>query len=68
MPFVQGHLRGKPLSVVVSTECGHCGQSFEIEIDSTLRYEVRRGPSDPLVYAPLLDLHDLDRPSIIDDF
>ena len=68
MPFVQGHLRGERLSVVIETECGHCQQPIHIEIDSELRYRVVEDGAEPLVYVPLIDLHTLDEPSIIDSF
>ena len=68
MPFVQGQLRGERLSFVVETECGHCHQPIRIEIDSALEYRVVTEGADPLVYAPLVDLHKLDEPSIIDSF
>ena len=68
MPFVQGQVRGESLSVVIETECGHCGQPMRIEIDSELEYRVVEGGAEPLVYVPMVDLHTLDEPSIIDRF
>ena len=68
MPFVQGQVRGESLSVVIETECGHCQQPINIEIDSELRYHVLEDGAKPLVYVPLIDLHTLDEPSIIDSF
>jgi hypothetical protein len=65
---VQGQLRGEKLSFVIETECGHCHQPFEIEIDSELNYKVSRQEGiEPFVYSPLLDIQKLD-PSIIDGF
>ncbi len=67
MPFVQGQLRGEKLSFVIQTECGHCHQPFQIEIDSELNYRAGEGATEPLVYSPLLDVQKLE-PSIIDGF
>jgi hypothetical protein len=52
----------------VETECGHCGESLHLEIDSDLNYQVRERGAEPLVYAPLLDVTKLEDPSIIDGF
>jgi hypothetical protein len=68
VPFVQGHLRGEKLSCVIATECGHCHQHLHIEIDSDLKAQVVEEGADPRVYAPLVDLHKLEEPSIIDRF
>lgn len=68
MPFVQGHLRGEPLSFVIDTECGHCHRPLRIEIDSELNYRVVTEGAEPCVYVPLVDLHKLEEPSIIDRF
>ena len=67
MPFVQGQLRGENLSFVIQTECGHCHQALQIEIDSELKYRVAEGVAEPVVYSPLLDTQELE-PSIIDGF
>jgi hypothetical protein len=67
VPFVQGQLRGETLSFVIETECGHCHQPFQIEIDSELHYRVEKEALEPLVYSPLLDVQKLE-PSIIDGF
>jgi hypothetical protein len=68
VPFVQGHLRGEPLSFTIETECGHCHEPIQIEIDSQLKYQVLEGGPEPLVYVPALDVQKLDEPSIIDSF
>jgi len=67
VPFVQGQLRSESLSFVIQSECGHCHQPLEIEIDSELSYRVGAGAVEPLVYLPLLDVQELE-PSIIDGF
>jgi hypothetical protein len=68
VPFVQGHLRGEPLSCVIETECGHCHAPMQIELDSKLAYRVAVGDAEPLVYVPLVNLAKLEEPSIIDRF
>jgi hypothetical protein len=68
VPFVQGRLRGEKLSCLIRTECGHCHQPLHLEINSDLEYRVVDEGAKPLVYAPMVDLHKLDEPSIIDRF
>jgi hypothetical protein len=68
VPFVQGQLRGEPLSFSIATECGHCHEPLHIEINSELEYRVLESGAEPLVYTPLIDLQKLDEPSIIDSF
>jgi hypothetical protein len=67
VPFVQGQLQGKNLSCVIQSECGHCHQPIQIELDSELNIHVEAGAEQVLVYSPLLDIHKLE-PSIIDGF
>jgi len=64
---VQGQLRGENLSFVIQTECGHCHQPLEIEIDSEMTYRVETEEAQPLIYSPQLDIQKLE-PSIIDGF
>ena len=68
MPFVQGHLREETLSFTIETECGHCHEPIQIEIDSELNYRVMEKGAEPLVYVPMVDLQKLEEPSIIDSF
>jgi hypothetical protein len=68
MPFVQGHLRGQPVSVEIRTECAHCSQPLHIEVDSELRHRVAEVAADPLVFVPFVDFDTLKEPSIIDPF
>lgn len=68
MPFVQRQLRGESLSSVIDSQCGHCHEPIQIEIDSQLKYQVLEGGPEPLVYVPALDVQKLDEPSIIDSF
>jgi hypothetical protein len=65
---VQGQLRGEPLSVVVRTECAHCASPLHLEIDSELNVHVVEEGADPVLFVPMVDLHALEEPSIIDAF
>jgi len=68
VPFVQGQLRGERLSVTVQTECAHCAQPVHLEIDSELTIRVLEERADPLIFVPLVDVDQLEDPSIIDAF
>jgi hypothetical protein len=68
VPFVQGRLRNETLSIVIKTECAHCAQPINIEIDHELKYHVAEEDADPLVFSPLVDFGKLTDPSIIDAF
>ena len=65
---MQGQLRKQALTFQVQTECGHCGEPINLEIDSDLNYRVLEGDASPLVYTPMIDFDKLDDPSIIDGF
>jgi len=68
MPFVQGYLRNEPVTVTFRTACTHCARSLEIEVDSTLAYQVNVDGTPPLVFVPLVNFATLKARSIIDDF
>ncbi len=65
---MQGQLRGELLTFQIETECGHCGRPLHIGIDSELRYKVAESDAAPLIFTPMIDLHRLEDPSIIDAF
>ena len=65
---MQGRLRGEPLSVVIETQCGHCGEAITFEMDSEHGYEITEGGDNPLVFHPFVDFSKLTDPSIIDAF
>ena len=67
-PFVQGHLRSQPLSVVVRSQCAFCARAMTIEIDSELNCKILEGGENPLIFHPFVDFSSLAAPSIIDDF
>lgn len=68
MPFVQGQLRKENVTVNVLTECAHCAQPIQIEIDSELNYTVLEQGADPVVFIPFVNFKKLKDPSIIDAF
>ena len=68
MPFVQGRLRNENLSFVIQTECGHCHQPLQIEMDSELNFHLSTPGAEPVIYSPLVDFGSLEDPSIIDAF
>ena len=65
---MQGRLRAEPLSFSIETECKHCGEPIQIEIDSNLSYRILSAGAQPIVFAPLVDFARLKDPSIIDAF
>ena len=67
-PFVQGKLRNQQLSVKIKSECAHCSQPMEIEIDSDLHYKVKDRSCEPLIFVPDVNLFKIDDDSIIDTF
>jgi len=65
---VQGRLREESLSVLVKTECAHCSEPMEIEIDSDLNYKIKKEGCEPVVFVPDVNLFELEEDSIIDSF
>jgi hypothetical protein len=65
---VQGRLRKETLSVLVKTECAHCSEPMEIEIDSDLNYKVKEEGCEPVVFVPDVNLFELEEDNIIDSF
>ena len=54
--------------MLVKTECAHCSEPMEIEIDSDLNYEVKEEGCEPVVFVPEVNLFALEEDSIIDSF
>ena len=65
---MQGRLREESLSVLVKTECAHCSEPMEIEIDSDLNYKVKEEGCEPVIFVPDVDLFKLEEDSIIESF
>ena len=66
MPFVQGQLTGKPLSVNVTTECAHCGEPILMEIGSDARSRVVEANAAPITFIPDVDFAKLPDKCITD--
>ncbi len=65
---MQGQLQSEPLSVAIRTECAHCSQPMNIEIDSQVNCRVQEEGAEPMVFVPIVDFEKLTDPSIIDAF
>jgi hypothetical protein len=65
---VQGGLRNTAVQVEIGTECAHCGERLDIELDSDLNLKIKQSSAQPYVFAPIVDFEKLAAPTIIDDF
>jgi hypothetical protein len=61
---VQGQLKKEYLSVVIETECRHCGQALHINLDSSMKVSVQENGADPLVFMPDVDWSNFSEPNI----
>ena len=52
----------------METECAVSARPIVFELDRNLCYRVRPPAEQPVFFIPLLDLHNLDAPCIVDDF
>lgn len=67
-PFVQGRLRGEPVSITVETRCEHCSEPLTLDIDADMNVRVAQPGAQPVVFSPDVPLYDIEAPSIVDDF
>jgi hypothetical protein len=67
-PFVQGRLRGEPLSVDIESSCACCGRALRLTVDSEMVTEVHSKGAEPLVFEPDVDWARFRAPTIIDDY
>ena len=67
-PFVQGHLRGEPISITVETRCEHCSEPLTLDIDNDMNVRVAQPAATPMVFVPDVLPYDIKAPSIVDDF
>ncbi len=58
------------MSVLVETECAHCGLPLRFVVDDRLSYTVdgTMGGADPVLFVPRVDFAQLEDPSIVDAF
>jgi hypothetical protein len=65
---VQGRLREERLSVAVETECAHCAERLQLELDSELTYRVNSAGAEPLVFMPHVEWAAFNEPNIIHSY
>jgi len=65
---VQGRLRNEFLRAEIRTECGHCGRTIELSVDSELRWGAAESQAGPLIFEPNIDWSGFGKSSIIDDY
>ena len=68
VPFVEGRLRKKRLSVQVETECAHCARPMRLTIGSDLKHSSSDGRARPLLFEPEMDWAGFGGPNIIDAY
>ncbi len=68
MPFVQGRLQDRPLTITVDTVCAHCSEAISFEMDDQLHWKVLKGGGQILIFQPFVDPTKVEDPSIIDAF
>lgn len=67
-PFVQGRLRQEQVLIRVETECAHCKEPIELEIDSDMNCRCLKADLRPIIFVPDVDCGRLKDPNIIDAF
>jgi hypothetical protein len=65
---VQGRLRKEPLSVVIETECKHCGQPLHLHADSAGKISIREAGAQPWVFMPDVEWSSFAERTIIDAY
>jgi len=64
VPFVQGRLRKKRLSIEIETECGHCARPMRVTFGSDLKHQIIAGSAGLLVFEPEIDWATFTEPNI----
>ena len=64
MPFVQGRLTGRALTVEIETECGHCGAPLHLRLGSDMAVQVAEADAAPLLFEPHVDWANFREPDI----
>ncbi len=65
---MQGQLTGRELTAVIDTTCAHCSRPIQVEVTSSLRYQVQTPEATPVISVPLVNFKRLEDPSIIHAF
>lgn len=56
------------MTVIVDTECQHCGDPFRLEIDNDMQIRVDPPEATPMVFVPDVVPFEVAGPDIVDDF
>lgn len=65
---MQGKLRKEPVLVRIETECAHCGQRLDLEVDSAMNFHSISAESAPMVFQPDVNWHAFQEPNILDAY
>jgi hypothetical protein len=53
------------MSVLIQSECVHCGKAMNIQVDGEMNFEVKEADASPLIFEPKIDWDGFDQPNII---
>lgn len=67
-PFVLGRLRAEPVAASLDSRCASCGRRLSATIDSEMRWKIKAGPREPLLFEPSIDWRTFQGPNIIHDY
>jgi hypothetical protein len=62
---VQGKLRDERLTIKIATECAHCNQPLELELNSDMEFRSISQGASPLVFQPDVNWAEFTEPNII---
>ena len=65
---MQGRLLNKNLKCGVETVCSVSGREIAFGVDSDLNFSTEAPAKKLIFFIPMIDLGNLDAPSIVDDF
>jgi hypothetical protein len=67
-PFVQGRLRGTPLTVTMASACSWCNRPLRLEVTDALDWRLLDAPESMLVFEPEIDWSTFTGPTIVHDY
>lgn len=67
-PFVQGRLRGTPLTVTIASACAWCARALRFELTDALEWRLLDAPDTMLVFEPEIDWTTFTAPTIVHDY
>lgn len=65
---MQGRLRKENLVVTIRSECAHCRQPLEMEVDQDLNFKVTSQDAAPLIFEPDMNWAAFGGANIINDY